>query len=331
VFEVEENADRLVEFLRDRSASQSTAVEGLRRRSLALAVAFALVLPLFALAAGLYLARGIARPLALVGEVAARISRGDLRARIVPRGPSELTALGVELNAMAAALEHHQERLLRSEKLAGLGRLAAGVAHEINNPLQVMLGYLALHRGKVPGELGADLARVEREASRCREIVEGLLQLSRPAVMAPPEPVDLRQLADEVAEAIRVTTPGVRLRVRGAGRALGSAPRLRQVILNLVKNAAEAAGPSGVVEIEVGGEGATASVVVTDSGPGIPPSVRGRVFEPFFTTKPGGTGLGLALARAIAQAHGGDVELEDTPAGARFCLRAQRCGEGGWT
>ncbi len=332
VFEIEENAYNLFAFLREESAVQSASVERLRRDSLRLAVGFAVAVPLFALAVGIYLARAIARPLAVLGDGAARIGRGDLRTRIALRGPGEFAALGAELNAMAESLQQHQERLVRSEKLASLGRLAAGIAHEINNPLQVMIGYLTLHRGRVAGELGTDLAHVEREAKRCQEIVEGLLQLSRPAVTAAPQVVDLREVSQEVADAIRVAMPDApALHVAGAGHALGCPARFRQVIFNLVKNAAEAAGPAGKVEVEVGCDLDTTHVVVSDTGPGIPADRRERLFEPFFTTKATGTGLGLALARAIARSHGGDVDLEDAAVGARFSLRAPRRQEGAGT
>jgi signal transduction histidine kinase len=332
VFQIEEDVDSLFAFLSGRSVAQSEAIEDLRRASLRLALAFAVGLPLFALAIGLYLSRAIGRPLVILGEGAERIAAGDLRTRIAVQGPRELSALADRFNGMAAALERDRERLVRSEKLALLGRLAAGVAHEINNPLQVIVGYLSLHRGRVGGELGLDLARVDREAGRCKEIVEELLQLSRPTATAPPEPVDLREVSQEVAEAIRVAMPEApRLQVVGEARALGSPARFRQVIFNLVKNAAEAAGPAGRVEVEIGYDRDAARVVVSDTGPGVPSTLRDRVFEPFYTTKTTGTGLGLALARAIAQAHGGDVELEPGSCGARFSLRAPRVREGAWT
>jgi signal transduction histidine kinase len=144
--------------------------------------------------------------------------------------------------------------------------------------------------------------------------------------------VDLREVSREVAEAIRVAMPAApRLQVSGEAWALGSPARFRQVIFNLVKNAAEAAGPAGEVDVEVGYDRDAARVLVSDTGPGVPPTVRDRVFEPFYTTKTTGTGLGLALARAIAQAHGGDVELEPASAGARFSLRAPRAREGAST
>jgi two-component system, NtrC family, sensor kinase len=334
VLQVEEHVNGLVAALRDESVAQSASVEALRSGSVRLVVVFGSAIALFAVAIGLYLSRALARPLEALGEGAARIAGGDLDTRITVDGPEEFVALADKLNAMASDLKHHQERLVRSEKLAGLGRLAAGIAHEINNPLQVMLGYLTLPRGRMDVALAAQLDQVEREARRCKEIVDALKQLSMPGATAPSEPVDLRAIAEEVAEALHVTMPQAPpVRVDGNGAALGRPAPFRQAIFNLVKNAAEAAGPSGLVEVEVRCEGGTARVEVSDTGAGIPAELRDRLFEPFFTTKATGTGLGLALARAIAQAYGGDVDLETDPSGAggtRFTLRAPRCAEGAW-
>jgi signal transduction histidine kinase len=328
--QVERNANELFAFLRDATVQQSGAIESLHRANATLALVFAVGAPIAALLIGLSLSRAIARPLAALGEGAARIGRGDLDTRIAIGGSDEFVALASEFNAMAAALQRNQERLLRSEKLAGLGRLAAGIAHEMNNPLQVMLGYLTHHRDRVQGELAEDLGRVEREARRCKEIVETLLQLSRPTPPDPPVPVDLRAVVEEVADAVRVGLPGAPpVRVVGNGTALGNPCRFRQVIFSLARNAVEAAGALGAVEIALSCDAATARVAVSDTGPGIPSELRNRVFEPFFTTKPTGIGLGLALARAIARSQGGDVELDPGEGGgARFVLRAPIAAEG---
>jgi signal transduction histidine kinase len=332
VFRLEEQLDGLFAFLRTETARQTAAADETLRTTTGAAILFAIGATLFAVAVAASLSRSIARPLARLGAGAARMGAGDLSTRVAVRGDDEFAALAGELNAMAAALAQHQERLVRSEKLAVLGRLAAGVAHEINNPLQVMLGYLTLHRDRVPGELGTHLARVEREATRCKEIVEALLQLSRPAESFAPVPVDLREVCEEVAEALRVAA-GPRapaIAVAGEGTALGTRCRFRQIVFNLAHNAADAAGPSGSVRLEVRRGEATVAVAVSDDGPGIPPEARARIFEPFFTTKPTGTGLGLAIARAISNALGGDVEVEaGARGGATFTLRVPCLAEGG--
>jgi signal transduction histidine kinase len=287
--------------------------------------------PLFVAAALLYLSRSVARPLARLSEGAAALAAGDLDTRIDIDTPDEFGALAAELNAMTVALKEHQRRLVESEKLAGIGRLASGVAHEINNPLQVMLGYLSLNRDPPDPRLREQLAAVEAEALRCKEIVDGLLELTRPVLSASAAPVDLRRLCEDVSGGLRVSLQprAVRLSMSGAAVAIADRSRLRQVVFNLMKNAVEAAAPAGDVAVVIGASGDIVELTVQDTGPGIAAEARQRVFEPFFTTKPGGTGLGLAVSRAIARAHGGDIDVRNgDQGGAVFTLRLPRAPEG---
>jgi signal transduction histidine kinase len=332
VHRVEANVDRVFGFLRAETMKYHEDVKELERSTLRLGTLFFIGTPIFALAIAVYLARSIARPLAVLGEGAARVASGDLATRIDLSTRDEFGALAAKFNAMTTALKEQQEKLVQAEKLASLGRLAAGVAHELNNPLQVMLGYISLDRHRVRGEIGKHLAAVEREAIRCQEIVEGLLQLSRPAIPIVVEPVDLREVAEEVASALRMALgePQPTIVVEGEGTALGTRGKLRQVVFNLAKNAAEAAGGTGRVRIEVVSLDSVVRVVVSDTGGGIPAALRARIFEPFFTTKPTGTGLGLPMARAIANALGGDVEVgRDETSDAHFTLRVPRAVHGG--
>jgi len=285
-------------------------------------VALLIGAPLLAAAITLAIGRSIARPLSRLREGAARLSRGDLDTRIAVESTDELGALASQFNAMTAALKDHQQRLVQSEKLAGIGHLAAGVAHEINNPLGVILGYAKLLERKAEGELREDLRVIQEESLRAKAIVEGLLDLSRP-----PDPtrerIDLRQACDEVVARLGEAhlLDGVEVRVEGSGVADGHPAKLRQVVSNLVRNAAEAAGSGGRVAVRVAeGDGET-KVAVADDGPGLTREARARLFEPFFTTKERGTGLGLALSRAIARGHGGDLEACDgAEGGAVFTL-----------
>ena len=281
--------------------------------------------PLFVAAAVVYLSRSVARPLAVLSEGAAALAGGDLAKRIELGSADEFGALAADFNAMTVALRQHQDRLVESEKLAGIGRLAAGVAHEINNPLQVIIGYLSMRRDVADRKLAEQLAAIEDEAMRCKAVVDGLLELSRPAARF--EPVDLRGLCEDVAGSLRVAVqPGpLRLRLEGTAVAIGDGPRLRQVLYNLMKNAVEAAGPGGEVAVVLASSGHGVDIAVRDSGPGVPAAARARLFEPFFTTKPTGTGLGLAVSRAIALAHGGDIDVEASASGgAVFTLRLPR-------
>ena len=261
---------------------------------------------------------------------AARIGSGDLDTRIEIQCRDEFGALAEQFNAMAASVKEHQRRLFLQEKLAGIGRLAAGVAHEINNPLGVILGYVRVLGKKAEGGLREDLAVIETETLRCKEIVDGLLDLSRPPKPGV-NPVDLRELADDVAAKLSESdqAQGIGICVEGEASAQGNVLKLRQVVFNLVKNAVEAAGPGGRVEVRIAdGQGQT-ELAVSDDGPGFPAEVREHLFEPFLTTKPGGTGLGLAVSRAIALAHGGDLLVDAPGRGARVVLRLPRASERG--
>lgn len=327
VYDVEENADSLIGLLQDEDVKECAVVDRVRRSTLRLAVIFLLAFPVVAVAFAFHLSGSVARPLGLIGEGAASIAAGDLGTRIDAGGPEEFDVLASQVNSMAATLKRNQEELVRAETLSGLGRMAAGIAHEINNPLQVILGYLSLHRDRVGGDLGRDLERMAEEATRCRDIVDSLLQLARPPVVQPAAPVNLREVSGEVAGALRIAMNGSvpTIRVVGEGAALASPLPVRQILLNLARNGAEAAGPHGEVEMRVSTDGSRAIVSVSDTGPGVAPEHRDRVFDPFFTTKSTGTGLGLSIARSIAGAIGGDLELEPAEGGgARFTLRLPR-------
>ncbi len=324
VSQIQELTARLVDRFESSMGDIQSQVRAVHQAAFRWTLFFLAGAPLLAAGIGFSIYRSVARPVARLSEGAARLAAGDLEARIAIDSPDEFGALARQFDAMTRSIKDHQERLVQSEKLAGIGRLAAGVAHEINNPLAVILGYVKILRRKSDGALAEDLGIIEDEAVRAQEIVEGLLDLSRPLAAAP-EPVDLRALCDEavarLADGGRLA--GATVEVSGAGGVEGHPQKLRQVVLNLVKNGAEAAGPGGRVEVRVsqapqGG----AALEVSDSGAGLPAEAAGRLFEPFFTTKPGGTGLGLAVSLGIVQAHGGAVEVA-SPAGggARFTIR----------
>ncbi|MCK6548335.1 ATP-binding protein [Myxococcota bacterium] len=271
---------------------------------------------------GVYISNSIARPVAKLKAGAERVAAGDLETRIALDTTDELGQLAAQFDVMTKTLAEHQRHLVESEKLAGIGRLAAGVAHEINNPLAVILGYARLMQRGPGGEHRDDAKLIEEEAVRCQEIVQDLLDLARPAKVEA-HPVALESVCAEAVERLtdakKLPTPHVT--IAGSATVLGSPPKLRQILMNLIQNAAEAAGPKGSVRAEVRRVNGRAEVSVIDTGPGLTDDQRARLFEPFFTTKPKGTGLGLAVSRAIANAHGGDIEASaGTSGGAVFTL-----------
>lgn len=303
---IQDSTGRLARGFSDSVSVLQTLVTGLQERALWSTLVFLVLGPALAVGAGLLIGRSVARPIARLEEGAERIAAGDLDTRLELSSQDEFGALASQFNAMAAAVKEHQAARVENERLVAVGRLAAGVAHEINNPLGVILGYVKVLQKRADGALAEDLRVIEAEALRSRDIVEGLLDLARPVVLGE-EDVDLRELADDVAARLSGTdlSPAPPIAVIGQARARGDATRLRQVLFNLVKNAVEAAGAQGRVDVSLEEREGGSEVSVRDTGPGFAPEVRERLFEPFFTTKPQGTGLGLAVCHAIARAHGG--------------------------
>ena len=330
VSDVQQRADRLAQLSLSSIGDFERHAGAVQHATVLWTLVFLAGAPLAAIAMGLYLGRSIARPMARLSAGAARIAKGDLTTRIELPGSDEFSRLATQFNDMAASLLRDQAMLLQSERLASVGRLAAGVAHEINNPLTVILGYVRLLRRDARGRLASDLASVEEEAMRCHNIVEGLLDLSRP-LAAQGESVEMREIADAVITRLRAAgqLEGVVVRVEGKGTTSGDPARLRQVALNLIKNGAEAAAPGGEVWVVIDAASDALRMRVADSGPGLTEEQKRRLFEPFFTTKAAGTGLGLAVSRGIAHAHGGEIEAANgSPRGAVFTLRLPRVSTG---
>jgi signal transduction histidine kinase len=279
---------------------------------------------LLAISVGLYIGRSVTRPMALLEEGAIRLASGDLSTHIDLDSQDEFGRLAQQFNRMTTTLRDHQQKMLQSERLAAIGRFAAGVAHEINNPLGVILGYVKVIRKSAKFGMDQDLQIIEEEAVRCQQIVDGLLDLARPVERAP-RAADLRAIAQEVmvwlkGAGMSVTTE---IDLQGEGVAAGNPEKLWQVLTNLMKNAVEASGTDGKVRVNIHGDGASQVVLtVEDNGPGLSKDEPDKLFEPFYSTKPTGTGLGLAVSRAIVQAHGGSLETgKSALGGAKLTIR----------
>jgi signal transduction histidine kinase len=215
-------------------------------------------------------------------------------------------------------LSQSQAVIERQEKLASLGTLAAGVAHEIRNPLTALKFRLFSLRKALPPEFAdhEDTAVISAEVNRLEKIVKDFLQFARPS---DPEPVRLpaQRLLEEVHDLLadQLAKTGVALQLESSGPIWihADGQQIKQVVINLVQNAAESIGRNGTITLRVqagtealaGHRGPVAILAVADTGPGIPPEVEKRLFDPFFTTKEGGTGLGLAIAARIVTKHGG--------------------------
>ncbi|WP_437316422.1 ATP-binding protein [Sorangium sp. So ce385] len=303
--------------------------------------------------------RLVVRPVDALSEAARRVAGGarDLEA---PRaGARELAELGASLAHMtarlradeeslrakiaeveryAADLKSAQERLVRSERLASVGRLAAGLAHEIGNPIAAILGFqeLLLAGGLTPDEEREFLERMKRETERIHKILRDLLDFARPAARgagdAGEEPSG--SVAEALEDVVSLVSPQKAFRAVELVRDVApdvppvqlSHGRLVQVLLNLLLNAADAVPRAGgrvwVRASRAAGGGAR--IEVEDNGPGIAEAVRETLFEPFITTKEvgEGTGLGLAVCRGLVEAAGGAIGVEaGAEGGARFVVQ----------
>jgi two-component system NtrC family sensor kinase len=300
----------------------------------------------------------IVRPLERLHWSAEQLSIGAEHVSVEERGSAEAVSLARTFNRMATLLraerkqltdrlvelertthqlQSAQRQLIHGEKLASVGRLAAGVAHEIGNPLAAILGLLELLRG---GDLGAEqssefLARIAGETERINGIIRDLLDFARKEADAD-ELMETSDLAAVIRDAVGLVRPqklskdvAIDLFVDPAARRVyGSARRLTQVALNLLLNALDALAGSGRVEIRVETNADdTLSLRVSDDGPGIAPEIAASLFEPFTTTKPAGkgTGLGLAVTHAIVDALQGSIEARNrTEGGACFEVRLRQ-------
>lgn len=287
-----------------------TAVLGRTRTAVVVLLSLSAVA---AVATGLVLIRLIGRPVSSLQAALSRLAAGELKTRLRPSGPREIAELVQGFNSMAAALEEGREKVARSERLAVMGQLAAGVAHELNNPLGVITGYLKIVRRSIGGgSLSADLSIIADEVEQCGRIVQSLLEVARPQRLRF-QTTDLAELVGEtVARTDRVQSGGAAVSVSGADRPIlwdVDPSALRRVIANLLGNAMDAAGASGRVSVAITETGSNVVVEVGDSGPGVPLGEHSRIFEPFHTTKPKGLGLGLAICDVLVRGHGGAITV----------------------
>jgi two-component system, NtrC family, sensor kinase len=219
-------------------------------------------------------------------------------------------------------------RLFQAEKMAAVGQLAGGVAHEINNPLGGILAFAQLmSREDRSPEDQESLRLIQDAAVRAKRIVESLLRFSRRPREEERGPVDLAQVADDALFLLQSHGKAGRFEIERRYEpavALGNANQLQQVFVNLIVNALQAMGATGKLTLAVGPAGpGRVRLSVSDTGPGVRPEIAKRIFEPFFTTKPEGqgTGLGLSICYQIAEEHGGAIRVEPaTDRGATFVV-----------
>ncbi|HVM70328.1 MAG TPA: cache domain-containing protein [Anaerolineales bacterium] len=265
------------------------------------------------------LARLITRPIVELVDANRRLAEGDMSVRVEPYGRSEISLLGHSFNKMVETLRATERELLHKENLASMGQLAAGVAHELNNPLSTILLYsdMMYKETSEDDQRHEDLKMVIDEAQRCKVIVADLLNFARQQEVQAKE-TDLGALVQEVIIKVnhRRRFDKVQI-VRNFSPDLPSIQadpaQLQQVFINLLNNAADAMETGGTITISaVPLDQNTVEVRVADTGTGIPPENLNKLFTPFFTTKPAGkgTGLGLSIVYGIIKMHYGQIHAE---------------------
>jgi len=279
---------------------------------------------------GLLLGRWLHRPVRELVEGTRRVAEGDLEHVIECERSDELGVLCQAFNRMTGRLKETKLLLLRTEKLSSLGKLAAGVAHEINNPLTGILSFAEDLQDELPSDspLQDDCRVIVREALRCREIVRQLLDFSRPE--APSfERVALNRVTRQALALVSKTPRWQNITVEillepELPPVEADAGQLQQIVINLLVNARDAVGKRGTITVasHSHSDDDRVELLVDDSGPGVPEELREKIFEPFFSTKEDrGSGIGLGVSRSIAEAHGGHLLVARSPyGGARFRL-----------
>lgn len=273
----------------------------------------------------------VVRPVEALMEGTLRVAQGDLATVIKVEGHHELSQLAEAFNTMTSQISETRLQLTQADKLASVGRLAAGIAHEINNPLTGVLTYASLMAKRLPeGDPNAeDVEVIVRETKRCRAIIKELLDFARPA---PPSrrPTDLNEVVRHSLAVVmnQLSLNHINLALdlaQDLPEAYADGNQVQQIAVNLLLNAADVVQP-GTGQIRLATrvfDDAYVELQVTDNGSGIAPEDLPHLFEPFFSTKGNrGTGLGLAVTWGIVESHGGSIDVQtELGKGTTFSIR----------
>lgn len=270
----------------------------------------------------------VQRPLDELREKIARVSAGDLTVQVdFAARNDEIGELGRNFNEMVRQMREsrdeiqrlHQTQMTRAEHLATLGEIAAGLAHEIRNPLAGIAGVLEVVGRDVPDSSPAKevLGDARHEVQRIQRILSDLLGYARPK---PPNivPADLSVTIEHAVKLARQQAASKNIEIEwnpcaAAVAVRHDAAQIEQVILNILLNAIQAIDNAGRITVEAQCSAQHARIIISDTGRGMMPDQIQNAFRPFYTTKRQGTGLGLSLARRIVEAHSGRIDLSSTP------------------
>jgi len=289
---------------------------------------------------GVLVSRRLTRPLEHLSQAVRKVAKGNFDVNVDIESKDEIGQLSNSFNEMAGelnvreqSLKKAQMALIQSEKMAAVGTLSAGLAHEVKNPLSSVLGYAQLAKRKITETevVKEHLDIIESETRRCNDIIGNLMQFSR-AEKGEFDEISINNVVEKSVGIVdhQLSLHKVRVTTEfgdGIPSLLGNANQIQQVLMNLAINAQHAMGEDGgtiSIKTEVDESTASALITVDDTGPGIPEDVAANIFEPFFTTKEAGqgTGLGLSVSYGIIQEHKGAIHVMQAPGGgARFEIR----------
>ncbi len=341
--QIEDRLRTASRMLDERLASYAAEVVERERQTAVLLAALTAFALLLGIAVVIWVARILA-PLSRLRQRVDAVAEGDLSARVGPTSGDEIGLLAQAFEEMVETLGHRDERLrkahevqlktraklVESERLAAIGRMAAHVTHEVRNPLSSIGLNVELLEDEVSDSPEARelLSSIQREVERLRQLTERYLGLARSPAPEVGE-VDLGELVADVVGFVRPelgeANIDVNQRLEDGVAVQADGAQLRQVILNLVRNAREAMADGGVLKVELAQTDELARLVIEDSGIGIEPDVAEHAFDIFYTTKDGGSGLGLAVSQQIVRAHGGNITIESAaPSGTRFVVQIPR-------
>lgn len=279
--------------------------------------------------AGYYIARSITRPLRTLAASTAQVASGDLSSRISLTTGDELEQLADDFNRMIESLRSSREELLRKEKLATLGLVAAGIAHEIRNPLTSMkMAAQMLLSSNLRKEDSESLEILLDEIERLRLTTGALLDYAAPKTQpsrSPAQPANIQQAFEGVLKLMYRQLTHHKIEVskdfpEGDLNASIDTNRLKQVILNLILNSIEAMPEGGRIEVRLRKSSTAIELSISDTGRGIPESDIEKVFEPFYSTRSAGCGLGLAISKRFVEEAGGSISVSSTPQGTTFTI-----------
>lgn len=296
----------------------------------------------------------ITRPIKDLSLAMGKVAEGNLEHKVSIKTKDEIGNLAKSFNAMIEKLKFHEEKLLKAaeeiaiakerqraqaqliqiEKLASIGELSSGIAHEINNPLAAVLGYSQLLSSSVKDEqIKGDLKIIEESAIRCKKIVDGLLQFAR-ASKEKTADVNINEVINKALSLLGNQLMLSKIEVNAnllesISPVSLNVPQIEQVFINIINNAKDAMKNGGQFEIKTYEENGSICVSLKDTGCGIPENIKGRIFDPFFTTKPvgQGTGLGLSISYGIIKSHNGTIEVESKEnEGTKFIIKLPAAG-----